>query len=63
MSSKYVVVSGAIFGMVAVLQAVRAVNQWPVHVGTLEIPISVSWIAMVVTASLCVWAFRSRGIV
>jgi hypothetical protein len=61
MSNKYVVVSGAIFGVVAVLQAVRALNQWPVHVGTLEIPVIASWIATVVAASLCAWAFRSRG--
>ena len=61
MSNKYVVVSGIFFGVVAVLQAVRAINQWPLHVGTLEIPIWASWIAMVVAGGLCVWAFRSRG--
>jgi ABC-type proline/glycine betaine transport system permease subunit len=60
MSNKYVVVSGAIFGVVAVLQAVRALNQWPLQVGTLEIPVWASWIAMVVAGSLCVWAFRSQ---
>jgi hypothetical protein len=61
MSNKYVVVSGAFFGVIAVLQAVRALNQWPVHVGTLEIPVWASWIAMVVAGGLCAWAFRSRG--
>jgi hypothetical protein len=60
MSNKYVVVSGAVFGVVAVLQAVRALNQWPVHVGAFTIPVSASWIAMVVAGSLCAWAFRSR---
>ena len=61
MSNKYVVVSGAFFGVVAVFQAVRALNQWPVHVGTLEIPVWASWIAMIIAGSLCTWAFRSRG--
>lgn len=61
MSNKYVVVSGAIFGVVAVLQAVRAVNQWPLHVESLEIPVWASWIAMLVAGSLSAWAFRSRG--
>ena len=61
MSGKYVVVSGAIFGVVAVLQVVRALNQWPVHVGILEIPVWASWIAMLVAGGLCAWAFRSRG--
>jgi hypothetical protein len=32
MSSKYVVVSGVLFGVVAVLQAVRALYQWPVQI-------------------------------
>jgi hypothetical protein len=59
MSNKYSVVSGVVFGVVAVLQAVRALNQWPLHVGSLEIPVWASWIAMVFAGGLCVWAFRS----
>ncbi len=46
---------------VAVGQAVRAFAQLPVHVGSFEIPFWASWVAAVVTGSLCVWAFRSRG--
>ena len=61
MSNKYVVVSGAIFGVVAVIQAVRAANQWPLQVGTLEIPVWDSLIAMAASGGLCAWAFRSRG--
>ena len=60
MLSKYVVVSGVLFGVIAVLQAVRALYQWPVHVGGVDIPVWVSWVAMVVTGSLCVWAFWSE---
>jgi hypothetical protein len=47
--------------VVAAVQAVRALYQWPLHVGTLEIPVWASWIAMLVTGGLCAWAFRSRG--
>jgi hypothetical protein len=61
MSNKYAIVSGAIFGLVAILQAVRAINYWPAQIGTLEIPVWASWIAMVVAGSLCAWAFSSRG--
>jgi hypothetical protein len=60
MPSKYVVVSGVLFGLIAVLQAVRALNQWPVQVGVFNVPVWVSWVAMVVAGSLCAWAFRSR---
>jgi len=59
MPSKYAVVSGALFGVLAVLQAVRALYQWPVNVGSVDIPVWVSWVAMVVAGGLCVWAFRS----
>jgi hypothetical protein len=59
MPSKYAVVSGALFGVLAVLQAVRALYQWPVNVGSVDIPVWASWVAMVVAGGLCVWAFRS----
>ena len=59
MPSKYAVVSGVVFGVVAVLQAVRALYQWPVHIGGVDIPVSGSWVAAVVAGGLCVWAFRS----
>ena len=59
MTSKYVVVSGSIFGVVAVAHAVRALYEWPVQIGSLDISVWVSWVAMVVTGSLCAWAFRS----
>ena len=59
MPSKYVVVSGVLLGVIAVVQAVRALNQWPVQVDGFDVPVWVSWIAMVVAGSLCVWAFRS----
>ena len=59
MPSQYVVVSGVLFAVIAVAQAVRALNQWPVHVGGFDVPMWVSWVAMVVAGSLCVWAFRS----
>ena len=59
MSSKYVVVSGVLFGLIAVLQAVRALYQWPVQIAGFDVPMWVSWVAVVVAGALCVWAFRS----
>lgn len=61
MSNKYVMVSGLVFGFLAVGQTLRALSQVPVHVGSLEIPVWASWVAAVVTGSLCVWAFRVRS--
>jgi len=61
MRNSYVVVSGLVFGVVAVLQVVRAVNQWPVQIGEFNIAVSASWIAALVAGGLCYWAFASRS--
>ncbi len=60
MKNNYTLVSGIIFGIVAVLQVLRALNQWPVQVGPYAIPVWCSWLAGVVAGGLCIWAFTSR---
>jgi hypothetical protein len=60
MSSRYVVVSGVIFGFMALAQLLRAVSQVPAQVGSVEIPVWASWVAVVVAGSMCTWAFASR---
>jgi hypothetical protein len=60
MSSRYVVVSGVIFGLVALAQFVRALNQVPIQVAGTEIPVWVSWVAGVLIGSMSLWAFASR---
>ena len=60
MSSRYVVVSGVIFGFIALAQLLRAVNQVPAQVGSFEIPVWVSWVAAILAGSMCTWAFASR---
>jgi hypothetical protein len=59
--SGYRTVSGALFGLIALGQGTRAALQLPAQVGNTSIPIWVSWLAVVVSGSLCVWAFRSSG--
>lgn len=61
MSKNYVVISGVIFGFIALAQAARAFMQLPAHVGGFEIPVWASWVAAALAGTLCVWAFRSRG--
>ena len=60
MQNRYALISGIVFGVVAVLQAVRAFNEWPVQVGPLAVPVWFSWVAFVVAAGLCLWAFKSE---
>ena len=56
-NNRYELVSGSVFGIVATLQAARAVLKVPAHVGSHEMPVWISWIAVVVASSLCIWAF------
>ncbi len=59
MSSRtYLVISGTVFGIVAVLHLLRVVNGWAVVVGSWSAPMWVSWLGTLVPAVLCVWAFR-----
>ncbi len=60
MQNKYATVSGTVFGLVAILQAIRAFNDWPVQIGPIAVPVWFSWLAVVVAGCLCVWAFRSQ---
>lgn len=60
MRDTYRLVSGIVFGVVAILQIVRALNDWPVQVGPIAVPVWFSWLAVVVAGALSVWAFRSQ---
>lgn len=60
MQNAYTLVSGIIFGIVAILQAVRALNQWAVQVGPISVPVWFSWVAVCVAGGLCLWAFMAR---
>ena len=57
MPSKYLVVSGVIFGVIALLQAVRVLYQWPVLIADVDVPLWVSVAAAAVAGGMSVWAF------
>ena len=59
--SGYRTVSGLVFGLIAILQLIRAVTQTPVQIGTTAIPVGASWVAAIVAGALAVWAFRTRS--
>jgi hypothetical protein len=60
MKSNYPLVSGVIFGAVAILQALRALAGWAVQIGPFNVPVSFSCVAAIVAGGLSVWAFKSR---
>jgi len=61
MKSNYNLLSGVVFGLVAMLQAVRAIAGWAVQIGSFQVPLWFSWVVVIVAGSLATWAFRSRG--
>jgi hypothetical protein len=54
----YVVISAVIFGLVAVIHLLRAVNGWTFEIGPVSVPVGASWVGFAVTAALCTWAVR-----
>ena len=61
-ASNYSLLSAFIFTLVAVLQLVRALNGWPVTVGTTSIPLRASWVACVVAAILAWLGFAASQV-
>jgi hypothetical protein len=51
-------VASVFFGIFAIGHLLRLINQVQVNVGTLTIPMGVSWIALIAAALLCVWLWR-----
>lgn len=56
---RYTQVSGAVFGLIAVGQLIRAVTRTPVHVADVVVPVWASWCAFVFVSALAIWAIRS----
>jgi len=59
--SNYLAVTATIFLIVAVLHIVRLVNKWGVQIGPHVIPMSVSWIGLLVSGALALWGFMQFG--
>ncbi len=57
---KYCIVSGVVFSLVALAHLLRMVYGMSVQIDEYAVPMSVSWVAFIVTAALVVWAFRIR---
>lgn len=58
-TDRYARVSGIVFALIAAAHALRAILQVPAQIGTYQVPVWISWIAVVVTGSFSVWASRT----
>jgi hypothetical protein len=58
----YCLVSGVLFGLVALGHLLRIVFRVPLDVGGISIPMWVSWFGTIVPGALSIWAWRiARG--
>jgi hypothetical protein len=57
MSNSYTTISALIFALVAIAHLVRLVKQWAVQIGPASVPMSVSWIGLIVAALVAIWGF------
>jgi len=57
MSNSYAAVSALIFTIVAIMHVFRVINRRTVAIGPYNVPVNVSWAALVVSALLAIWGF------
>jgi len=51
-------VASVLFGLFAIGHLYRLIKQIPVQVGNHQIPMGLSWIALIIAAVLCIWLWR-----
>ena len=61
MTNSYAAVSALAFAVVAVGHLLRISKQWRVQIGALAVPVSVSWVGLVIAAVLSIWGFMQLG--
>ena len=61
MSQKtFLTVSGTIFSVIALVHLARLVAGWPAHIGTVDVPMWLSGLSVVIAGYLAFSAFRLR---
>ena len=54
----YNIVTAALFLIIALTHLLRIIFGWPAQIGGLDIPIWMSWLALLVTGALAYFGFR-----
>jgi hypothetical protein len=53
----FFLISGIIFGLVALFHILRLFYRWQVRLGSQEIPLWASVVGLILAAGMCLWAF------
>lgn len=54
----YLLISGVLFGIVALAHVLRLASGWQVQIGPLSVPLWISVIGAIVPGTLSAWAFN-----
>ena len=57
-AKRYCILSGVLFGLIALAHLLRLVNQTPAQLGSWTVPFWLSWLGLIVPGFLCIWALR-----
>ena len=57
----YFFITGCIFGVVASMHVLRIIDHWTVIIGPWIVPLWLSWVALFLSGSLCLWALQLIG--
>lgn len=55
----YILVSGVLFGVIALLHIARLLLDWQAQIAGWEVPLWLSWIAVFAAGALCAWALSA----
>jgi uncharacterized protein YacL len=56
--SAYLLISGVIFGLIALGHLIRVISGLALAIGQFSVPMWASYVAIVVSVVLCVWGIR-----
>jgi len=54
---KYLLISGVLFGLVALVHLYRVIKNLSFQFGPIDMPMWASWLGFLIPAMLCGWAF------
>ena len=54
----YLQITGALFGLIAVVHFLRLIRHWPIQLAGYSVPLWASWVGLILAGALCVWAVR-----
>jgi hypothetical protein len=54
----YLQITGALFGLIAVVHVLRLIRHWPIQLAEYSVPLWASWVGLIIAGGLSIWALR-----